>query len=158
VAPSISTSEYRRYAEVQTENCGIYFSRTKDTISCEPCQSGKITRNPFLSSLSHATAQTGDENAGELREQFTADRRIEELEKELLKVYQQMLDHLSALQVNTSEIRGEVEQTRWQLLQETRWQLLQESGVQKTELLRARQDMVNRIIQIEEKSLERKPE
>jgi hypothetical protein len=46
-------------------------------------------------------------------------------------------------QTNTSEIRGEVEQTRWQLLQE--------SGVQKTELLRARQDMVNRIIQMGEK-------
>jgi hypothetical protein len=45
--------------------------------------------------------------------------------------------------MNTSEIRGEVEQTRWQLLQE--------SGVQKTELLRARQDMVNRIIQMGEK-------
>jgi hypothetical protein len=79
-----------------------------------------------------------------------ADRRIEELEKELLNVHQQMLDHLSDSQVKTSEIRGEVEQTRWQLLQE--------SGVQKTELLRARQDMVNRIIQIGEKSLERKPE
>jgi hypothetical protein len=52
--------------------------------------------------------------------------------------------------VNTSEVRGEVEQTRWQLLQK--------SGVQKTELLRARQDMVNRIIQIGEMSLERKPE
>jgi hypothetical protein len=45
--------------------------------------------------------------------------------------------------MNTSEIRGEVEQTRWQLLQE--------SGVQKTEFLRARQDMVNRIIQMGEK-------
>jgi protein subunit release factor B len=33
-----------------------------------------------------------------------------------------------------------------------------ECGVQKTELLRARQDMVNRIIQIGEKSMERKPE
>jgi hypothetical protein len=59
-----------------------------------------------------------------------------------------MLDHLSDLQVKTSEIRGEVE--------ETRWQLLQESGVQKTELLRARQDMVNRIIDIGEKSLKKK--
>jgi hypothetical protein len=58
-----------------------------------------------------------------------------------------MLDHLSESQVKTSEIRGEVEQTRWQLLQE--------SGVQKTELLRARQDMVSRIIQIGEKGLER---
>jgi uncharacterized protein (UPF0335 family) len=47
-------------------------------------------------SSSHATAQTGDENAGELREQLNAAvRRIEELEKELLKVYQQVLDHLS---------------------------------------------------------------
>jgi len=45
--------------------------------------------------------------------------------------------------MNTSEIRGEVEQTRWQLLQD--------SGIQKTELLRARQDMVNRIIQMGEK-------
>ncbi|KDR16339.1 Thyroid receptor-interacting protein 11 [Zootermopsis nevadensis] len=57
-----------------------------------------------------------------------------------------MLEHLSDSQMNTSEIRGEVEQTRWQLLQE--------SGVQKTELLRARQDMVNRIIQMGEKSRE----
>jgi hypothetical protein len=61
-----------------------------------------------------------------------------------------MLDHLSDSQVKTSEICGEVERTRWELLQE--------SGVQKTELLRARQDMVNRIIQIGEKSLERKSE
>jgi hypothetical protein len=92
-------------------------------------------------------AQTGDENVGELREQLNAaDGRI----KELLKVHLQMLDHLIDSQVKTSEIRGEVEQTRWQLLQE--------SGVQKTELLRAHQDMVNRIIQIGEKSLERKPE
>ncbi|XP_023727359.1 thyroid receptor-interacting protein 11 isoform X4 [Cryptotermes secundus] len=89
-------------------------------------------------------AQTRDENTGVLREQLNAaEHRIEELEKELLKVHQQMLDHLSDSQVNTSEIRGEVEQTRWQLLQE--------SGVQKTELLRARQDMVNRIIQMGEK-------
>jgi small-conductance mechanosensitive channel len=133
------------------KNCGVYFSRTRDTINCEPCQSEKITRSPFHVSSSHATAQTGHENAGELREQLNAaDHRIEELKKELVKVHQQMLDHLSDSQMKTSEIRGEVEQIRWQLLQE--------SGVQKTELLRARQDMVNRIIQIGEKSLERKPE
>jgi hypothetical protein len=52
--------------------------------------------------------------------------------------------------VKTSEIRGEVDQTRWQFLQE--------SGVQKTEFLRICQSIVNRIIQIGEKSLERKPE
>jgi hypothetical protein len=65
----------------------VYFSRTKDTINCEPCQSGKITRSPHVSS-SHATAQAGDENAGKLQEQLNAaDRRIEGLEKELLKVH-----------------------------------------------------------------------
>jgi hypothetical protein len=52
-------------------------------------------------------------------------------------------ENVCCSQMNTSEIRGEVEQTRWQLLQE--------SGIQKTELLRARQDMVNRIIQMGEK-------
>jgi hypothetical protein len=52
-------------------------------------------------------------------------------------------ENVCHFQMNTSEIRGEVEQTRWQLLQE--------SGIQKTELLRARQDMVNRIIQMGEK-------
>ncbi|XP_069698547.1 thyroid receptor-interacting protein 11 isoform X2 [Periplaneta americana] len=88
-------------------------------------------------------AQTKDENARALKD---ADSRIEELEKELHKVHQQMFDHLSDSQMNTSEIRGEVEQTRWQLLQD--------SGAQKTELLRARQDMVNRIIQMGEKSRE----
>jgi hypothetical protein len=72
----------------------------------------------------------------------SADRVIEELEIELLKVHQQMLDHLSDSQVKTSEIRGEVDQTRWQLLQE--------SGVQRTELLGTSQDIVNRIIQIGE--------
>jgi hypothetical protein len=71
------------------KNYGVYFSGTKDIINCEPCQSGKITRSIFLASSSHATAQTGDENVGELREQLNAaDRRIEELEKELLKVHQ----------------------------------------------------------------------
>jgi hypothetical protein len=80
--------------KLKQKNCGVYFSRTKDTINCEPCQSGKIKRSPFHASSSHATAQTGDENAGELREQLNAaDRRIEELKKELLKVHQQMLDH-----------------------------------------------------------------
>ena len=69
--------------------------------------------------------------------------RIEELESEVQRVHQQMLEQLSDSQMNTSEIRGEVEQTRWQLLHE--------SGTQKTELLRARQDMVNRIIQMGEK-------
>jgi hypothetical protein len=56
--------------------------RPHNTIICEPCQSGKITRSPFLASSSHAIAQTIDENAKELREQFNAaDHRIEELEK-----------------------------------------------------------------------------
>jgi hypothetical protein len=35
----------------------VYFSRTKDKINCEPCQSGKIVRSPFLASSSHATAR-----------------------------------------------------------------------------------------------------
>ena len=74
-----------------------------------------------------------------------AEMRIEELEKELQRVHQQMLEQLSDSQLSTSEIRGEVEQTRWQLLHE--------SGTQKTEHLRARQDMVNRIIQMGEKVL-----
>jgi hypothetical protein len=65
---------------LKQKNCGVYSSRTKDTINCEPCESGKITRSPFHASSSHATTQTGDENAGELREQLNAaDRRIEEL-------------------------------------------------------------------------------
>jgi hypothetical protein len=85
--------------KLKQKNCGVYFSRTKNTINCEPCQSGKITRNPFHASSSHATAWTADENVGELRKQLNAaDSRIEELEKELLKVHQQMLDHLSDFQ------------------------------------------------------------
>jgi len=111
-------------------------------------ESGELEQ--LRSQLKAATdqlAQTRDENVGVLREQLNAaESKIEELEKELLKVHQQMLDHLSDSQMNTSEIRGEVEQTRWQLLQD--------SGIQKTELLRARQDMVNRIIQMGEKSRE----
>jgi len=100
-----------------------------------------------LKAATDQLAQTRDENTEVLREQLNAaESKIEELEKELLKVHQQMLDHLSDSQMNTSEIRGEVEQTRWQLLQD--------SGIQKTELLRARQDMVNRIIQMGEKSRE----
>jgi hypothetical protein len=56
MAPSISTSQYKRYAEIETKNCCVHFSRIKDRINCEPCQSGKII-SPFLASSSHVTAR-----------------------------------------------------------------------------------------------------
>jgi hypothetical protein len=43
--------------KLKQKSCHVYFPRTKDTINCELCQSGKITRNHFLASSSHAAAR-----------------------------------------------------------------------------------------------------
>jgi hypothetical protein len=49
MAPSISISLYRGYAEIETKNCGVHFSGIKVTI--------KIIISYFLANSSHATAR-----------------------------------------------------------------------------------------------------
>ncbi|GLH12312.1 Thyroid receptor-interacting protein 11, partial [Gryllus bimaculatus] len=73
-------------------------------------------------------------------------KKMRELEEELLLVKSQCLDQVIDSQVSTSELRLDVEQTRKRIGNE--------AGVQRAENLRAHQDMVNRMIQMGEKSKE----
>nr|CAD7429739.1 unnamed protein product [Timema monikensis] len=81
--------------------------------------------------------------AADYKEQWKdAEQRVARLEGELSRAQQQLMDQITTSQSNAVELREEVEQTRRQLSQGTDTE---------TDLLRSRQDMVDRIIQMGEK-------